>query len=68
VRPGQNYFIAPLGIAMSELKMSHSVSHFPSTFFDDSIHLPWSKGTVRARGLIRPEAIADIAAAFSYTS
>jgi len=42
VCPSQNYFIAPLGMGMSELKMSHWVTHFPSTFFEASIHLPWS--------------------------
>jgi hypothetical protein len=37
-----NYFIAPLDIAISELKISQSVSHFPSTFLEYNIHLPWS--------------------------
>ena len=41
--PRQNYFIAPPGMGMSELKMSHWVTHFPSTFFEASIHLPWSR-------------------------
>jgi hypothetical protein len=36
----RNYCIAPPGIGMSELKMSHVVSHFPSIFFEISIHLP----------------------------
>jgi hypothetical protein len=40
VCPSQNYFIAPLGMGMSELKMSHWVTHFPFTFFEASIHLP----------------------------
>jgi hypothetical protein len=43
VRRSQNYFIAPLGMGMSELKMSHWVTHFPSTFLEASIHLPWSR-------------------------
>ncbi len=38
----KNYFIFPIGMGMSELKMSHSVFHVPFDFFSASIHLPWS--------------------------
>jgi len=38
----KGYFMAPVGMGMSELKMSHWIFQAPLIFFDTFIHLPWS--------------------------
>jgi hypothetical protein len=40
---GKGYFGPPVGMGMSELKMSHWIFHVPLDFFEKFIHLPWSR-------------------------